>query len=1021
MLDDLPKNKNIVPIRQAAEILGVSIDTIRRWDKEGILHSERPNGKDRYFSINELEKIKLAQPLSISDISSRLNISQSTLRRLEKKGFIHPERNEQGERIYTQKSLESFLNSEYFLRKHDVEEKILAPLKDISTPQEIPATPIIETQREKQAEWEEESRPLQKKDIEELVQEVSLSNNKVFTLLGSHIEENSKKINQFSRITSVFFNGFLFLTIGSIGVILLITYLFLQFPDATAHFFSVAKPVQKISFHEAAPGLAVLGAETSSSSTPMGQTIIGTVLKPYATISLQLVKFLKPEVYQQVAPDVETKLTTSGISVTQEGDIIPQGSLIIQNNGKEGTSLKILDTDVITNLNADYLRGKVPGIEEGNLVVFGVGQTIPGLQVGTGNIASNAIITDLLGSQSVTTGKIKDGAITSSKLAAGSVVTSLNSLTGTLGITVGTGLSISTSGSTLTFGNTDTLQTLTNKGATTTDTLILNGGVTLGSNQALILGSYTSDPSSPSDGTVFYNATSGKVKVVENGSIKTLCNTTDTGCGVGGGGVTSLNSLNGVLTIAGGGINTVGLSGSTITITGTEADTLSSVTGRGATTSTAVALNGGITSSSNTPLTFSSTSPSLAIGNTGTLTITDGTNTLLSLADSGTTGLLTVAAENISGLTASKVVFTDSSKNLTSSGTVAVGQGGTGVGTFGGTNTLLYTTAADTLNSVTAGTNGQILIGKTSNAPLFATLSGDAAIDNTGAFTLATTGVSAASYGSSGLTVPTFTVDSKGRLTAASSYTISGITNANLSGSAGITNANLANSSLTVTAGTGLSGGGSVALGSSTTLDLANTAVSANTYGSATQVGTFTVDAQGRLTAASNTTISGLNGSNISNNSLDFTQLADSLTLDAATAVAFGANNFTLGSATGNGTLIVSPNAGGQAALIVNKQSSSGDLFTASISGTTKFTIANSGNIAATGTLTDLQDLLWHRGTVSFPTNSLASTAVTGTLFIAGATSGTTTQNIARGDTLTLTAGTDITNNWFNRSNYYCR
>ncbi len=55
-----------------------------------------------------------------------------------------------------------------------------------------------------------------------------------------------------------------------------------------------------------------------------------------------------------------------------------------------------------------------------------------------------------------------------------------------------------------------------------------------------------------------------------------------------------------------------------------------------------------------------------------------------------------------------------------------------------------------------------------------------------------------------------------------------------------------------VTAGTGLSGGGT---SGTVTVNLANTAVSTGLYGSATQVPTFTVDAQGRLTAASNTSI----------------------------------------------------------------------------------------------------------------------------------------------------------------------
>ncbi|MFM6929208.1 MAG: hypothetical protein ACKOX6_12140 [Bdellovibrio sp.] len=58
-----------------------------------------------------------------------------------------------------------------------------------------------------------------------------------------------------------------------------------------------------------------------------------------------------------------------------------------------------------------------------------------------------------------------------------------------------------------------------------------------------------------------------------------------------------------------------------------------------------------------------------------------------------------------------------------------------------------------------------------------------------------------------------------------------------------------------ITAGTGLNGG---AITTSGTIDLANTTVTAGTYGSATEVPSFTVDAQGRLTNASNVTITGV-------------------------------------------------------------------------------------------------------------------------------------------------------------------
>ena len=95
--DLTPDNKKkLVRISEAAEILGVSIDTIRRWDKKGKLHAERPNGKDRFFSIEELEQIKFAKALTSSQAAEQLQLSVDTLRRLEEKGFITPDRNSKG-------------------------------------------------------------------------------------------------------------------------------------------------------------------------------------------------------------------------------------------------------------------------------------------------------------------------------------------------------------------------------------------------------------------------------------------------------------------------------------------------------------------------------------------------------------------------------------------------------------------------------------------------------------------------------------------------------------------------------------------------------------------------------------------------------------------------------------------------------------------------------------------------------------------------------------------------------------
>jgi len=81
-----------------------------------------------------------------------------------------------------------------------------------------------------------------------------------------------------------------------------------------------------------------------------------------------------------------------------------------------------------------------------------------------------------------------------------------------------------------------------------------------------------------------------------------------------------------------------------------------------------------------------------------------------------------------------------------------------------------------------------------------------------------------------------------------------------------------------ITAGTGLSASPSSPITTSGTLNLANTAVTAASYGSATQVPTFTVDAQGRLTAAANVSITYPSPNYLINGGFDFWERGTSST-----------------------------------------------------------------------------------------------------------------------------------------------
>ena len=153
---------------------------------------------------------------------------------------------------------------------------------------------------------------------------------------------------------------------------------------------------------------------------------------------------------------------------------------------------------------------------------------------------------------------------------------------------------------------------------------------------------------------------------------------------------------------------------------------------------------------------------------------------------------------------------------------------------------------------------------------------------STGTIDLDNTAVTAGSYGEAG-SVSTFTVDAQGRLTAA------GETSINITASQVSDFTTAAETAIDghVTGGTGLTY-------TSGTLDLDNTAVVAGSYGSSTEIPTFTVDAQGRLTAAGTASIStdlGIAG----DTGTDSIALgSDTLTFDGGTGVVTSVANGTV-------------------------------------------------------------------------------------------------------------------------------
>ena len=225
-----------------------------------------------------------------------------------------------------------------------------------------------------------------------------------------------------------------------------------------------------------------------------------------------------------------------------------------------------------------------------------------------------------------------------------------------------------------------------------------------------------------------------------------------------------------------------------------------------------------------------------------------GTDTVSLLSDTldfaGNTGITTTVTNNQVDIDLNDTAVTIGSYgNSTSVSTFTVDKQGRL--TAAGTANVQLSIAADVGVDVIVDLSAQTLVFSGNTGLTSTVTAGQIDID------LNDTAVTPGTYGSS-TTIPTFTVDQQGRLTAAGTTTVA--TNLNITADAGTPDTiNLLSDTLRFAGNTGIT---TTVTNNQIDIDLNNTAVTPGTYGSATATTTFVVDATGRLTSAAANTIS---------------------------------------------------------------------------------------------------------------------------------------------------------------------
>lgn len=336
----------VVSIADAAKYLGVSKDTLRRWDKSRILRSIKKDN-NRYYLLSQLARYKLQRPLLVKEAAQKIGVSAATLRRLEKKHGIKTPRDRNGSRIFNNDDL-----------------KKLPFLLSLNGPN----SEYLNTNKSSN------------KDIK-----------RALPSSQNVVKDSIKEIN-----ASIFLAGEIIFSLIMISI-LVITLTFFIIPEKAAKILGYRYTEDN--------NTRVLGV--TNKKDRYQNNILTKIARPFSTAALAVVQSIDEETYRKVVP--ENTITDINDIFSLDG----QGGLV--------TYYKIKDGSGENESDAFTLRGLSPGSSAGNILTLDE----KGNLSFDGTITSGSVTTNSLVGDAVTSEKIKDKTINGEDISDSSIDSSL--------------------------------------------------------------------------------------------------------------------------------------------------------------------------------------------------------------------------------------------------------------------------------------------------------------------------------------------------------------------------------------------------------------------------------------------------------------------------------------------------------------------------------------------------------------------------------------------------------------------